>query len=73
MDHPALGHIEFHALKPMSGKTFIKGDWYTAHCTQIDSNVLAEGNGFMGFMQTLFTHLIGSEEEIKKYFGYEGI
>ena len=69
--HPGYGAFDFYSTTPLAGKTFIKGDWYTAHCTQIDKNILAEGNGFVGFMWTLAQHLIGTEEEIMEYLGYK--
>lgn len=31
--HPGYGDFDFYSTTPLVGKTFIKGDWYTAHCT----------------------------------------
>ena len=48
-----LGDLQVDVVEPLKERTFTDKDWYLNECTQIESGILASGNGWVGFMHQL--------------------
>lgn len=70
-EQPGVGTYDFKVLLPLRKRNFVFSDWYPEDCTKIKETIIREGSMFVSFSWKLIQHLIGSEQDIKTYLGYE--
>jgi len=57
-------------LIPFETKEFKDEDWVMEKCQRIDQNILHESNNFVSFTKNLIMTLLGQEDDILTFLGY---
>ena len=55
---------------PFEEKTFTEKDWLLFDCDEIAEEILEDHNNFVSFTRQLVVHLLGEEDQILSYLGY---
>lgn len=65
-----IGNFDFTAVIPFEEKAFTEKDWLLFDCDEIAEEILEDHNNFVSFTRQLVIHLLGEEDQILSYLGY---